>query len=247
MITLLAGCTEQAADGPGASAPASLTGSTDVVPVAPDQFVRQAEFLDRGFVAVPANEGVLVSWRKLRNDAADLAFDVYRDGSKLTAQAITATSNFLDKQGSTGAVYELRAADQVVATTTAWDKPYLAIPITPPADGVTPDGQHYSYTANDASVGDLDGDGRYEILLKWDPSNAKDNSQGGYTGNVFIDAYTLDGKQLWRIDLGKNIRAGAHYTQFMVYDFDGNGRAEIALKTADGTTDGEGKIIGDAA
>ena len=104
----------------------------------------------------------------------------------------------------------------------------------------------YAYTANDCSIGDVDGDGQYEIVLKWDPTNSKDNSHDGFTGNVFIDCYTLDGKRLWRIDLGKNIRAGAHYTQFMVYDFDGDGHAEMICKTADGTTDGVGKVIGDA-
>ena len=96
-------------------------------------------------------------------------------------------------------------------------------------------------------MGDLDGDGEYEIIVKWDPSNAKDNSQGGYTGNVYLDAYKLDGTRLWRIDLGRNIRAGAHYTQFMVYDLDGDGKAEVACKTADGTVDGAGTVIGDPA
>jgi rhamnogalacturonan endolyase len=105
--------------------------------------------------------------------------------------------------------------------------------------------RQYTYSPGDASVADLDGDGQYEIILKWDPSNARDNAQDGYTGNVIIDAYELDGRQLWRINLGKNIRAGAHYTQFLVYDFDGDGKAEMACKTADGTVDGNGKIIGD--
>ncbi len=101
----------------------------------------------------------------------------------------------------------------------------------------------YTYNANDCSVGDLDGDGEYEIVLKWDPSNSKDNSQSGYTGNVFLDAYKLDGTFMWRIDLGINIRAGAHYTQFMVYDLDSDGRAEVACKTAPGTVDGQGNDV----
>ncbi|HMP06014.1 MAG TPA: hypothetical protein PJ982_06670, partial [Lacipirellulaceae bacterium] len=50
---------------------------------------------------------------------------------------------------------------------------------------------------------------------------------------------------LWRINLGRNIREGAHYTQFMVYDLDGDGRAEVTCKTADGTVDGRGRVIGD--
>lgn len=106
--------------------------------------------------------------------------------------------------------------------------------------------RQYICSPGDASVADLDGDGQYEIVLKWDPSNARDNAQDGFTGNVILDAYELDGRQLWRINLGTNIRAGAHYTQFLVYDFDGDGKAEIACKTADGTIDGTGKPIGDA-
>jgi hypothetical protein len=108
-------------------------------------------------------------------------------------------------------------------------------------------GSNYTYRPNDCSVGDLDGDGEYEIVLKWDPTNSKDNSQSGYTGDVWLDAYKLDGTRLWRIDLGRNIRAGAHYTQFMVYDLDSDGRAEVACKTADGTVDGVGNVIGDAS
>ena len=106
--------------------------------------------------------------------------------------------------------------------------------------------RQYTYSPGDASIADLDGDGQYEIVLKWDPSNARDNAQDGFTGNVILDAYALDGKQLWRINLGKNIRAGAHYTQFLVFDFDGDGKAELACKTADGTIDGKGTVIGDS-
>jgi rhamnogalacturonan endolyase len=122
---------------------------------------------------------------------------------------------------------------------------YLSIPLqVPPPSTIM--GQPYTFSANDASVGDLDGDGEYEIILKWEPSNAKNPPQTGFTGPQIIDAYTLKGTLLWRIDLGKNIRAGAAYTQFMVYDLDGDGRAELVCKTADGTIDGRGKIIGDS-
>ena len=207
---------------------------------------RQLERLDRGLVAVPSDNGMLVSWRKLASDGDNFGVNIYRNDEKISTTPVVGKTNYFDAQGTGGAVYEIRAEGKVLATTAAWEKPYLSIPVVPPKDAVTPDGVAYSYTANDASVGDLDGDGRYEVIVKWYPTNAKDNSQSGYTGNLFIDAYTLEGDQLWRIDLGKNIRAGAHYTQFMVYDFDGDGRAEIAMKTADGTTDGEGNIIGDA-
>lgn len=116
-----------------------------------------------------------------------------------------------------------------------------------PDPDAPPDSEEYSYVSSDASVADLDGDGEYEIVLKWDPTNTKDNSQEGFTGLVFIDAYKMDGKQMWRINMGKNIRAGQHYTQFQVYDYDGDGKAEIIMKTADGTIDGTGKVIGDSS
>ncbi|WP_439509469.1 rhamnogalacturonan lyase [Marinimicrobium koreense] len=207
---------------------------------------RFLEHLNRGLVAIPSDKGVLVSWRQLYQDPDGLSFSVYRNGELISEQPINGRSNFMDPEGKAGDEYQLKTDGQIVDVATTWSAPYLEIPLDVPEDGVTPDGDRYHYTANDASVGDLDGDGQYEIILKWDPSNAKDNSQGGYTGNALIDAYTLDGERLWRIDLGRNIRSGAHYTQFMVYDFDGDGRAEIAMKTADGTVDGEGNVIGSA-
>ena len=109
------------------------------------------------------------------------------------------------------------------------------------------DGSNYSYSPNDCSVGDVDGDGQYEVFVKWDPSNSKDNSQDGVTGNVFLDCYRLDGAKLWRVDLGVNIRAGAHYTQFMVYDFDQDGKAEMMCKTAPGSKDGAGNYVNQLA
>jgi rhamnogalacturonan endolyase len=209
----------------------------------------RVEYLDRGAVAVTADTGVLVSWRALVTDAPTLGFNVYRNGRKLTARPITRTTSFKDESGTNAASYEVRevaGGKEGPASKALRIDGYLSIPLNKPADGTTPDGQAYSYTANDASVGDLDGDGRYEVILKWDPTNAKDNSQGGYTGPVLLDAYTLEGKQLWRINLGRNIRAGAHYTQFQVADYDGDGKAELIVKTADGTTDAQGKVIGDA-
>ena len=213
---------------------------------------RWMENLDRGVVAVPAIDGgILVSWRLLGDDPAKTAFNLYRDGTRLNAKPLSGPTDFIDKSGGPPATYTVRAlvggkeapADKPAKV---WVDGYLSLPIQPPADGVTPSGETYAYTANDASVGDLDGDGRYEIVLKWDPTNSKDNAFGGYTGNVFLDAYTLEGRRLWRIDLGRNIRAGAHYTQFQVYDLDGDGKAEVAMRTGDGTTDGTGKVLGDA-
>ena len=212
---------------------------------------RQMESLKRGLVAVKTDNGVFISWRLLGTEPSSVSFNVYRNGQKLNNAPITSSTNFLDSNGNVNSSYEVRAVvngeEQPSSEKAAvWGENYKSVRLQKPSGGRTPDGVSYSYSANDASVGDLDGDGEYEIILKWDPSNSKDNSQDGYTGEVFIDAYKLDGTRMWRIGLGKNIRAGAHYTQFLVYDFDGDGKAEIAMKTADGTKDGRGKVIGSA-
>ncbi len=219
---------------------------------APTVLQRQAEYLDRAPAAVQADGGVLVSWRLLGTDPDEVAFHVYRDGARITDEPITASTNLLDADGTAESEYFVtKVLDGREVTETepfgVRGGQYLPIPLDRPADAYTKDGQPYTYSANDTSVGDVDGDGSYEYLVKWYPSNAKDNSQAGYTGNVLLDAYRLDGTRLWRIDLGPNIRAGAHYTHFMVYDLDGDGRSEVTMKTADGTVDGAGQPIGNAA
>lgn len=205
---------------------------------------RKMEPLDRGAIAVAADKGVLVSWRILDSDTAQ-TFDIWRDGKKV--KTVKGVSNWLDTDGATGSSYQIKMGKAATPVFKPWGANYLEIALDVPAGGTTPDGKPYTYTANDASVGDLDGDGDYEVVLKWEPTNAQDNSRGGYTGNVLLDAYTLEGRKLWRVDLGRNIRAGAHYTQFMVEDFDGDGKAELIVKTADGTKDAAGKVIGDAS
>ncbi|HEX6972062.1 MAG TPA: rhamnogalacturonan lyase [Limnochordia bacterium] len=208
------------------------------------------EQLDRGLVAVAVGGGAFVSWRLLGTDPAAIAFNLYRDGERVNDAPLIGGTNYLDPRGTPQSQYTVRpviggAEGEGSAPVSVWRHPYLEIPLDRPEGGVTPDGVRYTYSANDASVGDLDGDGQYEIVLKWDPSNSKDNAHDGYTGPVYLDAYRLDGQRLWRIDLGLNVRAGAHYTPFIVYDLDGDGRAELAVRTADGTVDGRGRVIGD--
>jgi rhamnogalacturonan endolyase len=210
---------------------------------------RQMEDLDRGVISVRAGSGNLVSWRMLGTDPSTVSFNVYRGGTRVNSSPITGSTNYLDAGAAASASYTVKVlingVEQAASPASlTFGGGFLDVPLSVPAGGTTPDGVAYTYSANDASVGDVDGDGDYEIVVKWDPSNAKDNSQSGYTGNVFVDAYTLQGARLWRIDLGRNIRAGAHYTQFQVYDYDGDGKAEVAMKTADGTVDGTGKVIG---
>jgi rhamnogalacturonan endolyase len=211
----------------------------------------QAEKPGRGLVAFKKDESsVIITWRYLATDAKNAAFDVYRNGTKINGAPLATSTFFEDKVSSKqDLIYTLQQGKKILASTTVKaDSPlgYLNIPLDVPAPGVTPSGEPYTYAPNDASVGDADGDGELEIFLKWDPSNAHDNSHKGYTGHVYIDCIKWDGTLLWRVDLGKNIRAGAHYTQFMVYDLDQDGKAEMVVKTGDGAVDGTGVVIGDA-
>lgn len=201
----------------------------------------QMEYVNRGVVAVRTGNNNFVSWRWLGTED-DITFNLYRSGTKVNSAPLKVT-NYTDQGAATNATYTVRAIVNNVEqpaseAATVWGQNYLSVPLQKPSG---------SYTANDCSVADVDGDGVYEILLKWDPTNAKDNSQSGVTDNVLIDCYKLNGTRLWRIDLGRNIRAGAHYTQMAFYDFDGDGKAEFMCKTADATVDGKGKVIGSAS
>lgn len=212
----------------------------------------QLENIDRGLVAVAVQDsGVFLSWRLLVSDPDSVEFNVYRGSEIVNEEPISISTNFIDSAGTVNDTYSIvpvieGVEQEASKEVSPWAQNYKTIPLQRPAGGQTPDGVDYTYSPNDASAADLDGDGEYELVLKWDPSNSKDNSQDGYTGNVYLDGLEMDGTLLWRIDLGRNIRAGAHYTQFMVYDLDGDGKAEVACKTADATIDGVGTVIGDA-
>ncbi|RDV12249.1 rhamnogalacturonan lyase [Arthrobacter sp. RT-1] len=214
---------------------------------------RQVENLDRAPVAVLTDQGVSLGWRMLGLDQDSVGFHVIRDGVQLTEEPIRNTTTYVDPAGTAASKYVIKTVgngngqDKLSAEFTPLAQNYLSITLDKPADGVSKDGKPYTYTASDATTADLDGDGSYEIIQLWNPSNAQDNSKSGYTGNVYVDAYKMDGTKLWRIDLGHNIRAGAHYTQLLAYDFDGDGKAEVSFKTADGTKDAAGTVIGDGA
>lgn len=211
---------------------------------------RQMEHLGRGVVAINQGDKVFVSWRLLGTDAPNIGFNLYRAmGSaapiKLNVAPLTGATNFVDNarpRADTKYFVRVVQNNREGAQSTSFAmqgnapaQPYLSLPLQ------TPDG----YTPNDASAADLDGDGEYDIVLH-QVGRGKDNSQNGETDPPILQGYKLDGTLLWTINLGRNIREGAHYTQFMVYDLDGDGRAEMVCKTADGTTDGQGNVIGDA-
>lgn len=216
--------------------------------------MNQLENLGRGLVVSRASKGNFISWRLLATDDASTTFDVLRDSILLKGN-INKSTNHTDTYGTVNHKYQVvtKVDGEPVDTTAAvapWGNVYYQLHLDlPTANG-------YTYSPNDCSVGDVDGDGEYELFVKWDPSNSKDNSQSGITGNVYLDCYKVDWSQggigttptkLWRVDLGVNIRAGAHYTQFMVYDFDGDGRAEMMCKTAPGSKDGLGEYVSAAS
>lgn len=213
---------------------------------APSAGQRQMENLTRGIVAVKQPGGIYVGWRLLGTDPESISFNLYRfvgrgKPIKVNEKPITESTNYIDRNADPNQELhyfvrpildgkELAPSKPVLI----WDQDYLEIPIQ-----AIPE-----YRPGDASIADLDGDGEYEIVLHH-VSHGRDNSFDGITGTPVFDAYEMDGTHLWRINLGMNIREGEHYTQFMVYDLDGDGRAEMACKTADGTVDGKGQVIGD--
>ncbi|WP_295152852.1 rhamnogalacturonan lyase [uncultured Ruminococcus sp.] len=202
------------------------------------------EYLDRGIYAIRSGNGMFISWRYNANDTDDTEFRLYRDGSLIYTSKAGQATNYWDPNGSDNSVYRVdtivngtvKSSDNCKFTS---GSNYFDIKLN------NPDSSKYS--PNDCCVGDVDGDGQYEIIVKWDPNDSQDNSKTGYTSKVYIDCYTLTGKQLWRIDMGRNIRAGQHYTQMCVADFDCDGKAELITKTCDGTVDGTGKVIGNAS
>ncbi len=204
---------------------------------------RRAEDPDRGTVALrQADGGIFVGWRLLACDPEGAAFDLYRISGtgeeRVNSAPLSGPTHFTDPRPGDAEAYSVRLRQE--SGSPAREKPariqpgnFIDIPVQ-----LLPD-----YRPGDASAADLDGDGEYEIILH-QVSRGRDNSFAGITGRPVLDAYKLDGTLLWRIDLGINIREGEHYTQFIAYDLDGDGRAELVCKTADGSIDGTGTVIG---
>ncbi len=242
-----------------AALPVFAAGETDdgTAQAAAGPGARQMEYLNRGGFAanLTYGGGVYLSWRLLGTEPMDTTFKIYKNGAVLVESC--ELTNYTDPAGTANDKYAVAPVINGVEGAkseefpmlngnrdSSWkDSPYayFDIPVQIP-----PLNTAGSYEANDASVGDVDGDGEYEIILKWEPDDAKDSASGGVTDRVYLDCYEMDGTMLWRIDLGRNIRAGQHYTQFQVFDYDGDGKAEMAVKTAPGSIDGRGNYVSDA-
>lgn len=197
------------------------------------------EKLNHGLVAVKTTGGVFVSWRVLAWEQDHVFYNIYCDGTVVNSTPVQGASNLLDAGGSTGAVYTIKTVLNGVEYETGesasvWEKNYINIPVR------KINGGYDSYILNDASVGDLDGDGEYEIVVKR-------LATGGLSSDDYhyLEAYELDGTFLWAVNMGPNIYNDVEFN-FLVWDFDCDGKAEVALRTSDGFIDGEGNNIGDA-
>lgn len=208
---------------------------------------RQQEKINRGLVAFVTEDGTtFISWRYFSEEAG-LKYQLFRNGEKMVETS--KTHHVLPVKSKATDTYQVKlvTAEGDVLGTSETINPYttsfIRVPLTKPAGSSAVSNNSNSYTPNDVSVGDVDGDGEYEFIVKWDPSDSQDNGYNGKTSNVIIDCYKIDGTRLWSINLGPNIRAGAHYTQFLVYDFDGDGKAEMICKTAPQSKDGLGNYV----
>ena len=237
----------------------SSTGYTDE-----NVHTRQMEKLDRGLIAIKTDGGVYLSWRLFDSEdnifgSADknVSFNVYRDGKKISE--IATKTNYFDS--TVGTNYSVAPVINGVEgekcnPVTAYNNSYFDIPLSKPDDETIydPSGNElatYSFFPADCSTGDVDGDGEYEIIVKWTSSEHDVGSPGtpAYSGTVHLAAYKLDGTKLWKndIELGKNVYSSAHTLQFLVYDFDGDGKSEVMCQTSLGSKDGQGKYVSNAA
>lgn len=211
-----------------------------------------AKPLKRGLMAVHTSKGNLVSWRHREADGTGVKYCLYRGTSPDgifsligNGDYIIDKTNYEDASGTANTYYKLCVYDKYgnlieeEISGKTWDSQTMTIPLNVPIDKVN----GATYAPNDASICDMDGDGEYEIILKWSPSNEKDAASSGTTSNPIIDCYKLDGTQLWRIDLGPNFFTSAHTIQFIAWDFDGDGYGEFMCKTAPGTIDGQGNYV----
>ncbi|MGN0853683.1 MAG: DUF6807 family protein [Kiritimatiellia bacterium] len=190
---------------------------------------RPVEKMDRGVVASVSSNGTYVSWRMLETDAPDAAFDLWRKVGerveKVNAAPIVQTSDFF-LPGFTDAAAAYSVDGKTFTPVRSANRPgapYVSIPL-----------QDANATVQAVGVGDLDGDGAYDYVVKtpaggtdpwdlvWHP--AKDTYK--------LEAYDSKGGFLWRRDLGWNIEMGIWYSPFVVVDLDGDGKAEVVAKTA---------------
>lgn len=196
----------------------------------------QMERLGRGVAAVGTEKGMFVSWRMLGTDDTSIKFNVYRDGALVNSEPIENT-NITDPAGTLTSKYSVvpvvngaEVTDKKAEQLMSLDK-YFSIKVEP----------REGYDINDVSVGDLNGDGEYEFVVRRNPLDMELATRKGYP---LIEAYKLSGELMWTINIGPN-EINDIDINFLVYDFDGDGKAEVVTRSFEGTIDGMGNEIGD--
>jgi rhamnogalacturonan endolyase len=197
---------------------------------------RIREALDRGIVAVRTDDGgVRVSWRLLDTDPRDVGFHVYRTNAgvrevRLTAKPIVATTDFLDANPAADSGYRVAAVvsgrERPSSPGDAWT--------SPPVSGARRIALRDDVRSVDrVGIGDLNGDGAYDFVVKHPAGSVDPGRQVPSKDTYKVDGY--DGKTgafLWRIDLGWNVNHGIWFSPMVVRDLDGDGKAEVCLRTA---------------
>ena len=215
--------------------------------------VSGVEKLDRGLVALEREDGsVFLSWRLLDSDPEEMAFRVgrmsYYPRSRtpyiiLTKGEPYRRTNFVEKnlkpgRGMRTCHYILwgyserkglnseERLGEVVIELKGSAKPYITIPLKG------------DYDFQKVGIADLDGDGAYEYVIKQPNFNTDPYQQPGYwkrsTTTYKLEAYRIDGTRMWRYDMGWSIEAGIWYSPWIVYDVDGDGKAEVYCKAGEG-------------
>ena len=221
-------------------------------------FAQKATPLKRGLVAVNLSQsgssGALVSWRSRKTDDRGTKFKLYRGTSAKFINTkinggnfIDGKTNFTDPNGTASSYYRVEVYNgngEIVERDTckAWESQVTYIDL----EGGAPTdiwGRGATYSPNDASICDIDGDGEYEIILKWSPSNEKDAASTGTTSPEYYACYKMSGKRLWILTGGPNMFSSAHTSPFVAWDLDGDGFGEFMIKTGHGAIDGLGNYL----
>lgn len=201
---------------------------------------RPMEKLDRGLVAQKVSNGVYINWRISPDEWYDTYYKIYRDGNLIYTTTTSEASNYIDISGNTNSVYTISSVKNGIESGQSKSTPvltngYLEIPLRQLGKS--------GYTPNDATAADLDGDGQYEIILK---RLNLDYTVGNDSNFTYFEAYKLDGTLLWSIDVGPNILSSSGVEiDIAAFDFDGDGKAEVFMRTSEGTIFGDGTKIGD--
>lgn len=190
-------------------------------------------------------KNVFVSWRmRSTDDPLNTTYKLYANNRLV--KTLKDRTNVLLSAGTSSVKFRLEVLDDEGAIIDIQDevrcdaKFFHHIKLEYPGDYTMKNGSTVTYTPNDCSAYDMDGDGEQEIIMKWEPSNAGATCTA--TAPQILDCYKLDGTRLWRIDFGPNVLAGCRFT-FLCYDFDGDGKGELICKTAQGSKDASGTYL----